>query len=167
MKPNYNHEEFQAWSLNDQTSLKSAQAYISGFYALDEAESDPIYPYAVENTPPLYSLPFVRTNTDLNWNQYMMLKGYDEDLCPFIQEVRDYELRDKTVTHDMMRQLDMSFNEWVRDKHEFLNFNEEGELINELPPILTNFSDQIGFVREVLQRKRENRFMPYDIQQYD
>lgn len=97
----------------------------------------------------------------------MMLKGYDEDLCPFIQEVRDYELRDKTVTHDMMRQLSNSFNEWVRDKHEFLNFNEEGELINELPPILTNFSDQIGFVREVLQRKRENRFMPYDIQQFD
>jgi nucleoid-associated protein YejK len=93
----------------------------------------------------------------------MMLKGYDEDLCPFIQEVRDYELRDKTVTRDMMRQLDTSFNEWVRDKHEFLNFNEEGELINELPPILTNVSDQIGFVREVLQRKRENRFMPYDI----
>jgi hypothetical protein len=45
----------------------------------------------------------VRTDADLNWNKTMMLKGYDGDFCPFIQEVRDYELRDKTGTREMMR----------------------------------------------------------------
>ena len=38
MKPLYNHDEFQAWSLNDETSIKSAQAYLTGFYGLDEEE---------------------------------------------------------------------------------------------------------------------------------
>ena len=72
-------------------------------------------------------------------------------------------MRDKTVTREMMRQLNTTFVEWLKDKHEFVNFNMDGELINELPPILTQYAEQIGFAREVLQRKRENRYMPYDI----
>ncbi len=95
----------------------------------------------------------------------MMLKGYDQDICPLISEVREYEMRDKTVTRQMMRQLNTSFVEWLKDKHEFINFNMDGQIINELPPIFTEYNDQIAFVREVLQRKRENRYMPYDIQQ--
>lgn len=43
----------------------------------------------------------------------------------------------------------------------------DGNIINDLPPIFTEYNDQISFVREVLQRKRENRYMPYDIQQKD
>jgi hypothetical protein len=72
-------------------------------------------------------------------------------------------MRDKTVTREMMRSLNNSFVEWLKDKHEFVNYNMEGNLVNELPPILTQYSEQIGFVKEVLQRKRENRYMPYDI----
>ena len=97
----------------------------------------------------------------------MLMKGYDQDICPLIQEVRYYEMRDKTVTRQMMRQLNTLLVEWLYDKHEYINFDEEGRIINDLPPILTELYDQISFVREVLQRKRENRFIPYDIQQTD
>ena len=103
------------------------------------------------------------TDAGMNWNSTMMLKGYDAEICPFIQEVRDYEMRDKTVTREMMRKLNNSFVEWLQDKHEFVNFNMEGELINALPPIFTQYSDQIAFVKEILQRKIEHRYMPYDI----
>ena len=54
----------------------------------------------------------------------MMLQGYDGDTCPYIQEIRKYELRDKTETRDMMRQLNTSFVEWLRDKHVHINFDE-------------------------------------------
>jgi hypothetical protein len=39
----------------------------------------------------------------------------------------------------MMRQLNTSFVEWLYDKHEYINFDEEGRIINDLPPILTEY----------------------------
>lgn len=50
-------------------------------------------------------------------------------------------MRDKTVTREMMRQLNTTFVEWLKDKHEFVNFNMDGELINKLPPILTQYAE--------------------------
>jgi hypothetical protein len=48
-------------------------------------------------------------------------------------------------------------------KHQLVNYNEEGDLINALPPMLYEYQDQIDFVKELLQRRLENRWIPYDI----
>ncbi len=64
MKPFYNHDEITAWSLNDQASIRSAQAYLTGLYAMDEGEYAGLanladkktpYPYSDGSVPPLLS----------------------------------------------------------------------------------------------------------------
>ncbi len=40
----------------------------------------------------------VKTDASWNWNEMFSLQGYDQKICPFIEEVRYYEMRDKTLT---------------------------------------------------------------------
>ena len=76
-------------------------------------------------------------------------------------------MRDKTSTREMMGQLNQTFVNWLNDKHQYVNYNEDGQLMNSLPPMLTQYSEQNAFVKEVLQRRQENRKIPYDIQTKD
>ena len=55
----------------------------------------------------------------------------------------------------MLEQLNTTMVEWLNDRHELINYNEDGELINTLPPILYDIQDQINFVDELLQRRLE------------
>ena len=40
----------------------------------------------------------VMTDADYNWSLNFMLNGNDEKMCPFLKEVRFYEMRDHTMT---------------------------------------------------------------------
>jgi hypothetical protein len=95
IKPHYNLDEISVWSINHQAAIRSAQAYLTGFYQTDDSgfaglanepgKNQRPYPFSVGNSPYLHSTTFsIRTDAGMNWDQTMIMKGYEADICPFI-----------------------------------------------------------------------------------
>jgi hypothetical protein len=57
-------------------------------------------------------------------------------ICPYIAEVRFYEKRESMDLRTRIDHLNNTMLRWLNDRHELINYNEDGELINILPPIL-------------------------------
>ena len=57
-------------------------------------------------------------------------------ICPYIAEVRFYEKRESIDWKTRIDHLNNTMLRWLNDRHELINYNEDGELINILPPIL-------------------------------
>lgn len=90
---------------------------------------------SIDNSPiEAYS---IKTDAGWNWNEMFTLRSNDQVICPYIEEVRYYEIRDKTATQDMMRQLNTSFVSWLQGKQKLVNYNMDGQLLNALPPVIT------------------------------
>jgi len=65
-----------------------------------------------------------------------LLQGNNEVICPYIAEVRFYEKRESMDLRTRIDHLNNTMLIWLNDRHELINYNEEGEVINKLPPIL-------------------------------
>jgi hypothetical protein len=65
-----------------------------------------------------------------------LLQGNNEAICPYIAEVRFYEKRESMDLRTRIDHLNNTMLRWLNDRHELINYNEDGELINILPPIL-------------------------------
>jgi hypothetical protein len=50
--------------------------------------------------------------------------------------VRFYEKRESMDLRTRIDHLNNTMLRWLNDRHELINYNEDGELINILPPIL-------------------------------
>ncbi len=58
--------------------------------------------------------------------------------------------------------LNSTFMQWLQDKHDELQYDQESGIITEIaPPKVTKLLDQIGLVNELLHRNLENRYLPY------
>lgn len=145
ISPVYKSTEINAKSLNNQANINSAYAFLNGLYAIDSGfagldniqnnKAMPPFEVSSEQSKVLGTYT-VQTDAGRNWALNFLLQGYNEVICPYIAEVRFYEQRESMVFRTMMDHLNTTMLKWLNDRHELINYNEDGELINELPPIL-------------------------------